>query len=175
MLAKPKKIGRGYLPPNASPGCVITSLQSLRLSKSTQRVKEGLPDPAPNLLNSTVPSTQSTTMHLRPNLLLTLSFLVPRVISLANPEPVPIPEPQIAQGGGIVAPSLATTQAPTVTTVPSLTTSGGVVTAVQVVFTQTFASTALGTWALGDTPKSGIVGLGSLAGGEKLGIVKTET
>jgi len=71
---------------------------------------------------------------------------------------------QAAAGGGVVA-TTAATQSPTVVTGPSLQTVGGSTIAVQgVVFTQTFAATALGTWALGTVVSSGSVGLGTIQG-----------
>ena len=63
-------------------------------------------------------------------------------------------------------------QYPVVTNAPSLFTLNGVTSANQMVFTQTFASTALGTWDLGPTPGVGSIGLGSIAG--TVGRVKTK-
>lgn len=66
---------------------------------------------------------------------------------------------QAAQGGGAPAPP-PPSQYPTVSNCPSLTTdANGVVTTVWLTFTQTFASTALGSWALGPTPMAGTIGL----------------
>jgi len=69
-----------------------------------------------------------------------------------------------AAGGGVVA-TTAATQSPPVITGPSLQTVGGTTIAVQgVVFTQTFAATALGTWPLGTVVSAGSVGLGTIQG-----------
>jgi hypothetical protein len=78
---------------------------------------------------------------------------------------------QAAPGGGGPESTLAATQSPTVSTVNSLQTVGGSTVAVQVVFTQTFATTALGTWPLGTVVQTGVIGLGTIAG--SVGEVKT--
>jgi hypothetical protein len=59
---------------------------------------------------------------------------------------------------------LAASQSPTVGTWGSLYTVGTVTSVSWVVFTQTFASTALGTWSLGATPAAGAIGLGTIGG-----------
>ena len=82
------------------------------------------------------------------------------------------PEPQLAQGGGIAPVTIAAVQYPTVTTAASLFTINGVTSSTYVVFTQTFASTALGSWDLGATPLSGVIGLGSIQG--TVGVAKTK-
>jgi len=78
----------------------------------------------------------------------------------------------VAAGGGIVASSLAATQYPTTSVAGSLFTSDGTTSATWVLVTQTFATTALGTWALGPTPLVGSIGLGSIQGA--VGKVKTK-
>lgn len=88
--------------------------------------------------------------------------------SLANAAP----EPQLAQGGGLAAATLAAVQYPVVTMANSLFTINGVTSASKLAFTQTFASTALGTWDIGATPLSGAIGLGSIQG--TVGIVSTK-
>ena len=60
-----------------------------------------------------------------------------------------------------------------VTTAGSLFTLNGVTSATWVAFTQTFASTALGTWDIGATPLSGAIGLGSIQG--TVGVINTKT
>jgi hypothetical protein len=72
-------------------------------------------------------------------------------------------DPQ-AVAAGRVATTLAASQSPTVGTWGSLYTVGTVTSVSWVVFTQTFASTALGTWSLGATPAAGTIGLGTIAG-----------
>jgi hypothetical protein len=78
---------------------------------------------------------------------------------------------QAAPGGGVPGATLAPTQSPTVTQVNSLQTVGGSTVVVPVVFTQTFAKTALGTWPLGTVVQKGSIGLGSIQG--SVGDVKT--
>ncbi|KAG0652595.1 hypothetical protein D0Z07_0142 [Hyphodiscus hymeniophilus] len=95
---------------------------------------------------------------------LTSLLLLP---SLANAAP----EPQIAQGGGAAATTLAATQQAVTTSVNSLYTLNGVTTASYYLYTQTFASTALGTWDIGATPLSGSIGLGTIQG--TIGVVPT--
>ena len=102
---------------------------------------------------------------------LSLSTLITPLLlltSLANAAP----EPQLAQGGGVAAPTIAASQYPVVTTANSLFTLNGVTSASYQVFTQTFASTALGTWDLGPTPLSGAIGLGTIQG--TYGVVSTK-
>lgn len=70
-------------------------------------------------------------------------------------------------GGGAGVPTLAATQYPTVMNVPKIVTvteAGGIVrvTSTEVVFTQTFVSTALEGWKF-KSVRTGVVGLGSLA------------
>ncbi|KAH8808085.1 hypothetical protein F5884DRAFT_791002 [Xylogone sp. PMI_703] len=73
---------------------------------------------------------------------------------------LPIIHAQAALGGGAPPPSPAPTQYPTTSIAPSLTTQpNGVVTTIWITFTQTFASTALGSWELGPTPLAGKIGL----------------
>ena len=80
---------------------------------------------------------------------------------------------QVAAGGGAgVVTSIVATQYPVVTNAPSLFTLNGVTSATNIVFTQTFASTALGSWPLGATPLAGAIGLGDLQG--TIGLVKTK-
>lgn len=98
-----------------------------------------------------------------------LSALTPLLASLAYGAPEP--EPQLAQGGGLAAATIVATQQATVTNVNSLFTLNGVTSASYLVFTQTFASTALGTWPIGATPLSGEIGLGSIQG--TVGVVST--
>jgi hypothetical protein len=76
--------------------------------------------------------------------------------------PTPTPEPQIPTFGP--TPTLPATQYPTVTVAGSLFTVNGVVSATWVEFTQSFATTALGSWGLGATLRVGKVGLGGLDG-----------
>jgi len=83
------------------------------------------------------------------------------------------PEPQLAQGGGVAATTIAATPMATVTTAGSLFTLNGVTSATWVAFTQTFASTALGTWDIGATPLSGSIGLGTIQG--TVGVINTKT
>jgi hypothetical protein len=71
---------------------------------------------------------------------------------------------QAAPGGGGPAATLAATQSPTVTQVTSIQTVGGSTVGVEVVFTQTFAMTALGSWPLGTAVRAGTIGLGDIAG-----------
>lgn len=71
---------------------------------------------------------------------------------------------QVAAGGGAVVSSAAASQMATTSACRSLATLNGVTTAVNMVFTQTFASTALGTWALGAAPGVGSVGYGTIQG-----------
>lgn len=78
---------------------------------------------------------------------------------------------QAAPGGGAPVATLAPTQSPTVTQVMSIQTVGGSTVGVEVVFTQTFATTALGTWPLGTDVRSGTIGLGDIAG--SIGAVKS--
>jgi hypothetical protein len=68
---------------------------------------------------------------------------------------------------------IAATPMPTVTSAPSLYTVNGVTTATYILFTQTFASTALGTWPIGATPLSGSIGLGTIQG--TVGLVSTKS
>lgn len=88
--------------------------------------------------------------------------------SLANASP----EPQLAQGGGVAATSIVATQQAVVTTANSLFTLDGTTSASYLVFTQTFASTALGSWPIGATPMSGAIGLGTIQG--TVGVVSTK-
>lgn len=90
--------------------------------------------------------------------------------SLANAAPEP--EPQLAQGGGVAATTIAATQQAVITTAASLFTLNGVTSVSYLVFTQTFASTALGTWPIGATPLSGEIGLGTIQG--TVGVVSTK-
>jgi hypothetical protein len=71
---------------------------------------------------------------------------------------------QAAPGGGGPVATLAPTQSPTVTQVMSLQTGGGSTVGVEVEFTQTFATTALGTWPLGTEVRRGTIGLGDISG-----------
>ena len=104
-------------------------------------------------------------MQLPLSALITPLLLLP---SLANAAP----EPQLAQGGGVAATTIAASQYPVVTTANSLFTVNGVTSASYLVFTQTFASTALGTWDIGATPLSGAIGLGTIQG--TYGVVSTK-
>ncbi|QSZ33105.1 hypothetical protein DSL72_002690 [Monilinia vaccinii-corymbosi] len=72
-----------------------------------------------------------------------------------------------AQAGlaGVVATSAATQMATTTLGAPSLYTTDGTTTVKYIpTYTQTFATTALGTWAFGATPLVGSIGLGSIQG-----------
>lgn len=105
-----------------------------------------------------------------------LQFLVPILALLsfttASPNPDPEPDPQaVAAAGGAVT-TQAAEQAATVGYYASLYTAGGTTTVNYIQFTQTFASTALGTWALGATPAVGTIGLGSISG--TVGSTKTK-
>jgi hypothetical protein len=102
---------------------------------------------------------------------MTTSPFTTLLIVLATLLIVPFTSAQIAAGGGVApAPSLAATQYPTVLNVPKILIQGGVTTSQEVVFTQTFASTALGTWAF-PTPAVGTIGLGEIEG--QVGEVKS--
>ncbi|KAF7933936.1 uncharacterized protein EAE98_003645 [Botrytis deweyae] len=75
--------------------------------------------------------------------------------------------------GGVVATLAATQMATTTTGAPSLYTVGSVTAVSYIpVYTQTFATTALGTWAIGATPLVGSVGLGTIQG--TVGTVKNK-
>ncbi|RDL40366.1 uncharacterized protein BP5553_00345 [Venustampulla echinocandica] len=83
----------------------------------------------------------------------------------------------LAQGavggvGAIPAPTPVASQYPTITTALSLVTINGVTSAQEIVYTIPFATTALGTWELGPTPRAGSIGLGDIAG--KIGVVKSK-
>lgn len=86
-----------------------------------------------------------------------------------------LPSLALAQAGlgGVVATSAATQMATTTLGAPSLYTSDGT-TGVSYVptYTQTFATTALGTWPIGATPLVGSVGLGTIQG--TVGTVKNK-
>lgn len=71
---------------------------------------------------------------------------------------------QAALGGGNAGTSAATQMATTTPDAQSLVTVDGTTTVVVMAYTQTFASTALGTWALGATPLVGSIGLGTIQG-----------
>lgn len=113
---------------------------------------------------------------MQPHLLLSsiLLLLLPSLIHATTiPEPDYSPhasdpseleERQLAAGGGIAATTLAATQYPTTSVAGSLFTVDGTTSATWVLITQTFATTALGTWALGPTPGVGSIGLGSIVG-----------
>jgi hypothetical protein len=110
---------------------------------------------------------------MQPHLGLLLPILALLSLTTASPDPDPEPDPQaVAAGGGVAATTLANSQYPTVGIYGSLITVGGTTTATFAEFTQTFATTALGTWALGPTPGVGTIGLGSIEG--TVGIVKTK-
>lgn len=68
--------------------------------------------------------------------------------------------------------SAAATQMATTSQCRSLVTLNGVTTAQDILFTQTFASTALGTWALGAAPGVGSIGMGGIQG--TYGVTKTK-
>jgi Killer toxin-resistance protein 1 len=89
---------------------------------------------------------------------LLLSILALLSFTTANPNPQ-----AVAPGGG-AAVTLVPTQSPTVGTWGSLITVDGTTSVAYVVFTQTFAVTALGTWDLGPTPAAGTIGLGTIVG-----------
>lgn len=78
---------------------------------------------------------------------------------------------QVVAGGGIPATTLPPSQYPTVTFAGSLFTVGTSTSATWKEFTQTFATTALGTWALGPTPRVGTIGLGTIKG--TVGVVES--
>jgi len=70
---------------------------------------------------------------------------------------------EVAAGGGGPVAAAAATQYPTVSADAwELVIAGGVTKAVQKPFTQTFATTALGSWDLGPTPAVGTIGLGNI-------------
>lgn len=72
-------------------------------------------------------------------------------------------EPQL--GGGAEVTTTAITQYPTTGYWPSLSTiNSDSTTTVYILYTQTFAATALGTWPLGTVVSVGSVGLGSISG-----------
>ncbi|KUJ17898.1 uncharacterized protein LY89DRAFT_745887 [Mollisia scopiformis] len=109
------------------------------------------------------------------HLLFSLLLLTPTMFAEAIPEPdfsphaeelesAELEERQVAQGGGIAATTLAATQYPTTSVAGSLFTVDGTTSATWILMTQTFATTALGSWALGPTPGVGSIGLGSIAG-----------
>ncbi|CZR67718.1 uncharacterized protein PAC_17617 [Phialocephala subalpina] len=85
---------------------------------------------------------------------------------------VELEERQVAAGGGIAATTLAASQYPTTSTAGSLFTVDGTTSATWKLITQTFATTALGSWDLGPTPGVGTIGLGSIQG--TVGKVKTK-
>ncbi|KAH8796552.1 hypothetical protein BGZ57DRAFT_11829 [Hyaloscypha finlandica] len=89
-----------------------------------------------------------------------VQFLLPLIALLS----FTTADPQAVAAGGGVATTLAASQSPTVGTWGSLYTVGTVTSVSWVVFTQTFASTALGTWSLGATPAAGTIGLGTIGG-----------
>lgn len=95
---------------------------------------------------------------MQPHLLLSILALLSFTTASPNPDPQ-----AVAPGGG-AAVTLAPTQSPTVGTWGSLFTVDGTTSVAYVVFTQTFAATALGTWDLGPTPAAGTIGLGTIAG-----------
>lgn len=84
---------------------------------------------------------------------------------------LPLEIRQIAAGGGIPSATLALTPYPTVSNAASYLVVGTTTTVTYKMFTQTFASTALGTWALGPTPRIGTIGLGTIQG--TVGVVKS--
>ena len=90
---------------------------------------------------------------MRFSILLPLLALLTR--TLASPE-------ALGEQGAVT--TQAATQMATTTTAGSLFTSDGTTSVTWVLFTQTFATTALGTWDLGATPGSGAIGLGTIAG-----------
>jgi hypothetical protein len=98
------------------------------------------------------------------------TFLILSSVSIALADPNP--DPQVAAGGGVAATTLAAAQYPVVTTAGSLFTINGVTSATWKLYTQTFATTALGSWALGPTPQAGSIGLGDVQG--TIGVVKTK-
>jgi hypothetical protein len=93
--------------------------------------------------------------------LLFLFALPAHVLAVAEPVAEPEPNPEVGVGA---ATTLVATQMATTTFAGSLFTVGTSVSATWVEFTQTFATTALGTWALGPTPASGRIGLGTIVG-----------
>lgn len=84
--------------------------------------------------------------------------------NIQSPKRNPFIKRQVAAGGGIAATTLPPTQYPTVTYAASLYTLGTYTSATWKEFTQTFATTPLGTWALGPTPRIGTIGLGTIKG-----------
>ncbi|POS86699.1 hypothetical protein EPUL_005127, partial [Erysiphe pulchra] len=94
-----------------------------------------------------------------------------RVENVGSPRKNPFLKRQVAAGGGIAATTLPPTQYPTVTYAASLYTLGTYTSATWKDFTQTFAATPLGTWALGPTPRIGTIGLGTIQG--TVGAVKS--
>ncbi|KAI9644219.1 hypothetical protein NHQ30_007574 [Ciborinia camelliae] len=78
-----------------------------------------------------------------------------------------LPALTYAQAGlaGVVDTSEATQMPTTTTNAPSLYTTDGTTTVKYIkTYTQTFATTALGTWPIGATPLVGSVGLGTIQG-----------
>ena len=98
-------------------------------------------------------------MHL-PTTLLTLLFAVP-LISALTPQNE---KREVAAGGGGPVAAPVATQFPTTSLAMELVVVGGKTVETQRLFTQTFAATALGTWALGPTPAVGVIGLGDIKG-----------
>lgn len=110
---------------------------------------------------------------------LLLVLLSPLTLALSNPhhdahqalhERNPLPDSevlegrQIAAGGGAGPPIANPLQYPVANTAGSLFVQGGTTTATYKLYIQTFATTALGTWELGPTPKPGTIGLGDIQG-----------
>ncbi|KAF8848495.1 hypothetical protein BDZ45DRAFT_732902 [Acephala macrosclerotiorum] len=120
-------------------------------------------------------------------ILLSILLLTPTIFAEAIHEPdysphadtedlelgsVELEDRQVAAGGGVAATTLAASQYPTTSTAGSLFTSDGTTSATWKLFTQTFATTALGSWDLGPTPGVGTIGLGTIQG--TVGKVKTK-
>jgi len=91
-----------------------------------------------------------------PTTLLTLVFALP-IASALTPQNQ---KREVAAGGGGPVAAPVATQYPIVSSDAwELVIVGGKTSAVQKPFTQTFATTALGSWALGPTPAVGKIGL----------------
>lgn len=80
---------------------------------------------------------------------------------------------QAAAGGGAPPAVIQATQDSTIREAPSIFTVNGVTDVTRIMYTQTFAATALGSWELGPTPKAGTIGLGDIQG--SVGQVKGES
>lgn len=121
-----------------------------------------------HIQHSTMHPSQLLTLLLLPFAIATIPFspdYSPHADVLSSSDDASeLEERQIAAGGGAAATTLAATQYPTTSVAGSLFTVDGTTSATWTLITQTFATTALGTWALGPTPGVGTIGLGSIQG-----------